>query len=117
MTASECVERLGVIALALEERLKAATLEHAKETMALSQNKYVPVLTGKLKESGSVSAHDEVIEYKAVLSYSIHYAIWVHEQPKPHSNPASASWKYLQIPLTELAPQFIEKLKVAQTFI
>ncbi len=78
-----------------------------------AKNVYCPVDKGDLKESAENKVISDGDVYKKRISFGsgLSYAFWVHERPGPrHNNPATASWKYLQIPFEKMTPEFFAKI-------
>lgn len=92
-----------------EELVKIAddVLDRAKE-------RYVPVLTSALKDSGKVMPHPG--RYPSVEvgfgGPAVSYAVIQHETQSFH-HPGGKSWKYLEFAVRDFEPKIKERLAVA----
>jgi len=86
----------------MEEQAIDVLYDALKPTFDLSQ-KYVPVDTGRLKDSGYLVVEKTSRGVEAAMGYSYrgnpHYALYVHEIPRKHAHPTR--WKFLQAAIQE----------------
>lgn len=123
MTAQEIMENLGVITIAIWEAAKKAADETAAEIYIESTEVHCPVDTQQLKDS----AKNEVLvdtfidigpeDYIREISYDTPYAHYQHEMPFSHSNPPTATWKYLSIPLYNHQESYKAKVMEAVSLV
>lgn len=96
----------------MEEQAVDILYDALKPTFDLSQ-KYVPVDTGKLKDSGYLVVEKTSNGVQAAMGYAYrgnpHYALYVHEIPRYHAAPTS--WKWLQRALEEDSGNIEKRVK------
>lgn len=121
----QLLEALGDVAFIEVGR---ALYAHGEDVMALSQERFVPVMDSGLKNSGFV--HPPTIVDNAItvqIGYSAPYAARIHENPRAGRtggySPSGrrykkwakvGQWKYLEVPLRSMHPQLLRGL--ADTF-
>jgi hypothetical protein len=100
-------EGLGDKALDIVETRLRADLG---EILQVSQEEYCPVNTGTLRSSGQVIVERNGSDVTGTIGYggaAESYAVIVHETNR---NYKVGSWKYLEIPFREMAPDAIEDI-------
>ena len=99
------MNEMPIVAL---QALGRSIFQEAEEIMADSKSKYVPVVTGTLRNSGFVQLpRIGRSKVSIVLGYggaAQKYALRVHENPrtgKTASGSKVGQWKYLEVPFRE----------------
>lgn len=103
-----CIAKLTGIQKQITEGLKFAVKQWGDDVMNTSREHYVPVDTGLLKSTGTVSEEkSSATEYTIKLSYSTDYAIFVHEIPAHHEH---GTWEYLTTPFNDKSSELSSTL-------
>ncbi len=104
-----CLANLAITQKHFEKLGRQGLLNWAKDVMTESQEKYCPVDTRRLRNSGKVTTTKNTLtEFFVRLSYSTPYAIYVHEIPATHTH---GSMKYLSTPFNLRAHLLIQRLE------
>jgi hypothetical protein len=108
---AQCLANLTLTKVRFEKLGKQGLRNWCNEVLRESQKKYVPVATGTLRRSGRVQEMKlSPVEYNMRISYTVNYAIYVHEIPMQHD---VGSMKFLATPFNLMSYRLIKKLEDA----
>jgi len=100
------VRRMRAVGVDLSRKQRDATKDEAEHVLARSKNEFVPVRSGRLRDSGRVDmTGSNQFQSQARIIFSGPYAIPIHELPD--FNPPT--WDGVNVSFTVGGPKFIEK--------
>lgn len=111
--AVSCIFRMNAIADNVVKEAQGAVDEVTEVVFRTSRDVFTPVDKGNLKGSGVNELISTGKVYRRRITYGrgLTYAFWVHEIPRNHFNPPTATWHYLKIPLDQMTPKFFSEIE------
>lgn len=104
----ELMAQFDLLRESAPSKAAAAVREAAEATLARS-NELVPVDSGELRDSGTVTVEETSTGATATITYSAGYAMQVHEDIAAH-HPHGGRAKFLETALREAGPELAEAL-------
>lgn len=112
MTAATILTNLFAMSQSMQAAAKEAVDDITDEIYTESTEVFCPVKYGVLKGSAKNEVVDSGQNYTRKISYNTDYAKVVHERSNAkHTNPPTASWKYLEIPYRQISPKLPSVIK------
>jgi hypothetical protein len=111
--AASCIFKMNYLGAEMVKEAQAAVDEVTETVFRVSRDVFTPVDTGDLKGSGVNELVSSGKVYRRRITYGrgLTYAFWVHEIPRNHFNPSTATWHYLKIPLDQMTPKFFSEIE------
>lgn len=111
--AASCIFKMNAIAANMVTAAQEAVDEVTETVFRVSRDVFTPVDTSALKNSGvnELISTGKVYRRRITFGRGLTYAFWVHEIPRNHFNPSTATWHYLKIPLDQMTPKFFSEIE------
>ena len=112
--AKQSAANIAKMSAAVRKRYYEEILKLSKEILAISKQRYVPILTGALKRSGKVKGYPGryPVVYISFGSAEVPYALLQHENTK-FFHPGGKKAKYLELAVDDVRPVMAKRLEVA----